>query len=172
MPLSKVNGGRVLPRKAGDLSRRFGLQSNLSTVYLASSESASELNMSLKVLNKKFLCLLRQLSIDIEQFPDKSFDSLFESKQIEQGYFFEWFVDNISSENALTEAEVDVYNYLLKNNLTVTDGELNFAFTNYTPTYEDLNALNDNYIRNSLVAELNDLNKEYQYLQSVSSDLE
>ncbi|KAL0278141.1 UNVERIFIED_CONTAM: hypothetical protein PYX00_000048 [Menopon gallinae] len=128
--------------------------------------------MSLKVLNKKFLVLLRQLSIDLDQFPDKSFDSLFENKQNEQGYFFEWFVDNISSENALTEAEVDVYNYLLKNNLAVTDEELNFAFTKYTPTYEDLKVLNDSYIKCSLVEELEDLNKEYQHLQNISSDLD
>lgn len=126
--------------------------------------------MALTVLNKQFLAVLRELRIDIDQFPDKSFDGLFEKGCNDSKHFLDWFCENFSSDNVLTEEERSAYNELENSKQFISDYGLENNYDMCYPLYDDLKPLDSNEI-NALTEELENLNKECKQLQLAKSSL-
>ena len=128
--------------------------------------------MSLTVLNKKFLAVLIDLGVDISEFPDKTFDGLFETGCNESQHFLEWFCENISGDNVLTDEELSAYDELKHLNQRVTQEDLEKRLSMCYPSYDDVKTLDSDYVNNVLTEDLEILDQDYQELLNIQYSLE
>lgn len=115
--------------------------------------------MALSTQNKAFLSVLHKLDIDLNQFPDQSFDGLFDNIPEDINYFFEWFIENITSDNILTKLEEANYFELENNDLLPTEEEMEYILSTRRPTYQELQNVDVNYVKSFLSEDLEDIKK-------------
>ncbi|EEB10471.1 conserved hypothetical protein [Pediculus humanus corporis] len=127
--------------------------------------------MALSVQNKNFLSLLSAIDIDLNQFPDKSFDGLFENVPEDISFFFDWIIDNITSENALTKVEEMHYFELEKNNMVPSLTEVDFVLSTNKISFDELQTLDADYISNLMVEDLEDLKETNRSLNDVLQNI-
>ena len=127
--------------------------------------------MALSIQNKNFLSLLSAIDIDLNQFPDKSFDGLFENVPEDISFFFDWIIDNITSENALTKVEEMHYFELEKNNMVPSLTEVDFVLSTNKISFDELQTLDADYISNLMVEDLEDLKETNRSLNDVLQNI-
>lgn len=127
--------------------------------------------MALTVQNKSFLAHLHKLDIDLGQFPEKSFDGLFDNIPESLSYFFNWFLENVNSDNVLTKWEEAEYFELEKNNCLPDNEEVNYILSTCQPTYDELKTLDTNYIKTLLPQDFEELRLNHERLDIIYEDI-
>lgn len=120
--------------------------------------------MGLSEQNKLFLSQLNKLDIDLKQFPDMTFDGLFDNVTESMNFFLNWFVDNITQDNTLTSIEEGMYFEIEENGWLASEEEMEYFLTNFKPTYEELLSLDVNYVNAFLSQVLEDFEKSSKSL--------
>ncbi|KAK6643513.1 hypothetical protein RUM43_005023 [Polyplax serrata] len=127
--------------------------------------------MALTVQNKSFLAHLHKLDIDLGQFPEKSFDGLFDNIPESLSYFFNWFLENVNSDNVLSKWEEAEYFELEKNNCLPDNEEVNYILSTCQPTYDELKTLDTNYIKTLLPQDFEELRLNHERLDTIYEDI-